>query len=175
MTATHVRPPCTFAVHPSARGFGWVAFEGRDTPLDWGLVGAKADKNATCLRKLEDLIARFLPETLVLEAFESGISSRGERIVRLCRSIVSLAADRGVEVAIYTRDQIRACFAGVGARTRDEIAQAVVRHVDALRNWLPRTRTAWDSEHRRMAVFSATALVLTHQQLRAPGLFDEIM
>src|ERR1700683_1333585 len=160
MTAAQQRPPRTFAVHPTARGFGWVAFEGHYTPFDWGLVGTKADKNTSCLRRIEALIARFLPETLVLEAFERGNSLRRDRISRLCRSIVSLAADRGLEVAIYTRDQIRACFASVGARTRHEIAEAVVRHVDALRNWLPQTRKPWDSEHRRMAVFAAAALVL---------------
>ena len=172
MTAARPRPPRTFAVHPTARGFGWVAFEGHLTPYDWGLVGTKADKNMTCLRKVDALIARFLPDTLVLEAFERHDSVRHDRITRLCRSIVSLAADRGVDVAIYTREQIRACFASVGAKSRHEIAQAVVRHVDALRNWLPQARKPWDSEHRRLAVFAAAALVLTHHQLGTGQLFD---
>jgi Holliday junction resolvasome RuvABC endonuclease subunit len=174
MIAAQPRSMRTFALHPTSRGFGWVAFEGASTPYSWGTIDAKKDKNASCLHKVEQLLAQFLPETLVLEAFEKGNSSRCDRIGRLCRAIVALAADRGVEVAIYTRDQIRSCFESVGAKTRQEIAAAVVRHVDALRHWLPKTRKVWESEHRHMSVFAAAALVLTHHRLGAQGLFRDL-
>jgi hypothetical protein len=85
---------------------------------------------------------------------------------------VSLAADRGVEVAIYAKGEVQACFANVGARTRREIAEAVVRHVEAFRPKLPEKRRTWESEDRRMAIFAAAALVLTHYQLGASRLLD---
>jgi len=56
--------------HPTARGFGWVVFEGPFRPIDWGLVSARKDKNATCLKRLKRLHTRFAPETLVLEAYD---------------------------------------------------------------------------------------------------------
>ena len=62
----------------------------------------------------------------------------------------------------------------MGARTRDEIAAAVVRHVDAFRHRLPRARRIWTSEDKRMALFSAAALVLTHYQLGGNGLFETL-
>jgi Holliday junction resolvasome RuvABC endonuclease subunit len=174
MTATIPRKPLTFAIHPNTRGFGWVAFEGPFTPHDWGIVTIDRDKNTQCLARIEEMLATFLPDTLVIEAFEGSNPARGERIIRLCRGIVSLAADRGVDVAIYTKDQVRACFAYVGARTRHEIARAVARHVEALNHQLPKLRRAWESEDRRMALFSAAALVLAHFQLDATGLLDQL-
>lgn len=128
----------TLAVHPDRKGFGWVAFSGPFAVYDWGLSVATRDKNVVCLAKVEALLERLSPETLVLEAFERPQAARAARITRLCRAIVALAADRGVDVSIYSRSDIAACFLDVGARTRDEIAQAVVRHVDVFRHRLPR-------------------------------------
>ena len=164
----------TFAIHATDRGFGYVAFEGPFTPYDWGIVFARGDKNAVCLRKIEMMLDRFAPETLLLEAYGKGTSLRSERIARLYRSTTSLAAHRSVNVVVYTRGDIRAAFRTVGAITRQEIADAVARHVDAFRHRLPKPRKPWESEDRRMALFSAGALVLTHFRFGAAGLFDDL-
>jgi Holliday junction resolvasome RuvABC endonuclease subunit len=171
---TAVPPPkgLTLAIHPTHRGFGWVAFEGPFAPYDWGMVFTRRRKNAHCLRRTEALLGRFLPDTLVLEVFNTRTTTRTHRISRLCRAMVSLAIDRGVEVAIYSRGDVRACFANVGAGTRQEIAEAVARHIDAFRHQLPRKRRSWESEDRRMAIFAAAALVLTHYQLGASRFLD---
>lgn len=174
MTPPQTSGGLVLAVHPTSRGFGWVAFEGPFAPYDWGLVDARGDKNATCLRTLEVMIARLAPETLVVEDFDRRRSARADRISRLCRAMVSLAANRGLDVAIYSRGDVRACFASVGALTRQEIAEAVARHIDAFRHQLPKRRKAWDRESPWMSVFSATALVLTHYQLDARRLLDDL-
>lgn len=149
------------ALHATSRGFGYVVFEGPLSPYDWGMVGAKGDKNAQCLRKIEMMLDRFMPETLVLEEATS-VANRSVRIKRLYAGIASMAVSRGVDIVIYTLGQIKACFAYVGAVTRQEIAEAVGRHVDALRHRLPKPRKPWQAEDRRMSMFCAAALVLTH-------------
>jgi hypothetical protein len=164
----------TFAIHATDRGFGFVAFEGPFTPYDWGIVFARGDKNAVCLRKIEMMLDRFTPETLILEAYGKGTSLRSERIARLYRSTISLAAHKSVNVVVYSRADIKAAFKTVGATTRQEIALAVARHVDAFRHRLPKPRKPWESEDRRMALFSAGALVLTHFRCGAAGLFDDL-
>lgn len=174
MSAAAPAPAIALAVHPSARGFGWVAFAGPFTPHDWGTSRTRGDKNEYCLSKVEKLIDRFTPHTIILEAYDEHSSKRRARVSRLCRAIASLAANRGAEVAIYTRGDVQACFSPVGARSRDEIAAAVARHIDALRRRLPRTRKAWSSETLPLAMFSAAALVLTHYQLGSSGLFDQL-
>jgi len=174
MTAATPRKPLTIAVQPNARGFGWAAFEGPFAIHEWDLVIFNRDKNAKCLERIEALFARLLPDTLCLEAFGPEVPRRTERVRRLCKGIVALAMDRGIDVAIYTRDQVRSCFADLGARTRVEIAHAVARHHAALGEIVPKRRQAWDSEDHRLAVFSAAALVLTHYQLGARTLFDAL-
>lgn len=163
--------PLTLAIHATSRGFGYVVFEGVGTPYDWGTVGARGDKNAVCMRKLEIMFDRFSPETLLLEEAKS-VANRSARIDRLYTAIASMAANRGIEVAIYTLGQIKACFAQVGAVTRQDIAEAVARHIDAFRHSMPKPRKPWQAEDRRMAMFCAAALVLTHYQLGASSFCD---
>ena len=152
------------ALHATSRGFGYVVFEGPSAPFDWGMVGAKGDKNAHCLRKLEVMLDRFMPETLLLEEATS-VANRSGRIAKLYVATASMAVSRGIEVVIYKLGQIKACFASVGATTRQEIAEAVGRHIDAFRHRLPKQRKPWQAQDRRMAMFCAAALVLTHFQL----------
>ena len=154
-------------------GFGYVVFEGVGAPYDWGTVGARGDKNAVCLRKIELMLDRYQPETLLLEEAKS-VTNRSARITRLYAAIASMALHRSIEVVVYTLGQIKACFAQVGAITRQDIAEAVGRHIEAFRHAMPKPRKPWQSEDRRMAMFCATALVLTHYQLGANSRFNQL-
>lgn len=160
---------------PTSHGFGWVSFSSPLSIHDWGLSDMLKEKNLGCLRKLEKLLRRLEPHTIVLEAYEPGSATRSTRVVRLCRSVVALAQDHGIEVAVYGRSEIRLCFASVGAQSRQEIAEAVGRTFDLLRDRLPAPRRPWQGPHRRMAIFDAAAVVLTHYQLGASRLFDDLM
>jgi Holliday junction resolvasome RuvABC endonuclease subunit len=173
MTRTPKWRSLTIAFHPTSEGFGWVAFESPLALVDWNLVYVTMDKNAACLRRLEKLFARLSPETLVLEAFERG-RARADRIQRLCRGVVDLAQSMGIDVAILTRDEVKACFAEVGAVTRQEIAQAVARSLEALQRHLPRPRQTWDNQDPRIALFSAAAVGLSHFRLSSAKLLDSL-
>ena len=165
--------PLLLAVHATSRGFGYVVFEGVGAPYDWGTVGARGDKNAVCLRKIEMMLDRYEPETLLLEEAKS-VANRSVRITRLYTAIASMASHRSIEVVVYTLGQIKVCFAQVGAITRQDIAEAVGRHIEAFRHAMPKPRKPWQSEDRRMAMFCATALVLTHYQLDATSRFNQL-
>ena len=167
------KKPLILAIHATSRGFGYVVFEGFGAPYDWGNVGARGDKNAVCLRKIELMLDRYAPETLLLEEAKS-VANRSARITRLYTAIASMAAHRSIEVAIYTLGQIKTCFSKVGAITRQDIAEAVGRHIEAFRHRMPKPRKPWQAEDRRMAMFCAAALVLTHYQLGAGRLFGDL-
>jgi Holliday junction resolvasome RuvABC endonuclease subunit len=165
----------TLAIHPSSHGFGWIAFENPFTIHSHGAVGARgAGKNEICLKRVERLFAKLTPETLVLEAFERGQSSRATRIAKLGRSIVALAVTEGINVAVYQLGEVRATFAHLGARTRDEIAASVVRLFPQLKRFLPPKRRAWESERWHFSRFCAAALVLTHYQMDAGKLLASL-
>ena len=152
------------ALHASSRGFGYVVFAGPFAPHDWGTVGASGDKNSVCLRQLEKLLDRFSPETLILEEARS-VANRSDRIARLYKAITALCLGRSIDVAVYRFGDIKACFASIGARNRQEIAEAVARQLPALDHRVPKPRKPWQSEARRMPLFCAAALGLTHYQL----------
>ncbi|WP_307352210.1 hypothetical protein [Caulobacter ginsengisoli] len=167
--------PClVLAVYPTARGFGWACFDGPFTLFESGLHSVSKDKNAACLRKIEGLLERLKPETLVLEAFDKGSSLRSGRIRRLSLSIVTLAADQGLELAVFTKADVQAAFAGVGARTRHEIALAIGRHLPGLAYRTPKDRKNGDSEDKRLSIFNAAALVLTHYHFGSLGLLEAL-
>ena len=175
MTPPYLSRAFTLAVHPTSRGMGWIIFEGPFSPHDWGHATArKGDKNATCLSYIEKLLARFSPETIVLEAFEKQRSSRADRICRLGRAIVALALEMRIDVAIYTRADIKGCFVSVGASTRQQIAEAVARQFVPLRHRVPKARKAWEADPPRMALFNAAALVLTHYQRGSMTVLGEL-
>ena len=166
--------PRILAVHPMSRGFGWVLFEGPLAPIDWGFSVTKGDKNLMCLEKVDALISRNLPEILILEAFEPRYSNRSERMTRLGRALQTLAASRGINAAVFSRIDVKSCFQVVGARSRDEIAEAIARNLPVFQAYLPRRRVRWHGENNRLALFSAAALALTHYYLDTNRLFHDL-
>jgi len=174
MTRPQSHRPLVLGFHPTSRGFGWAAFENPFTLHSFGVYTARGDKNASCLRKVEWLLERLQPEVFVIEAFGKESSVRSERIRRLCLSVVTLAADHGAELAVYTRGDVERTFAKIGARSREEIAAAVAQHLPALRPRLPSPRKPWIGEDKRLSVFCASALALTHYQNGAAALLDDL-
>lgn len=174
MTGTIPRKALTLGVYPTAKGFGWAIFEGPFAPYDWGIVRITKNKNSKCLELVDALIVRHIPDTLVLESFEPGQTRRTSRIVALGKALIAVANNRGIDVAVFSRSDIKACFATVGASSRQEIAEYIARHIETFSHRLPSKRKRWETEDHRMALFSAVALVLTHYHLGARRLFDEL-
>ncbi|MEQ1882728.1 MAG: hypothetical protein ABL878_17370 [Burkholderiales bacterium] len=132
--------------------------------VDWATRRALRDKNATCLANLTALLDRYDPHMLVLED-ASQLPRRSARINRLYQAIAGLCHSRSIDLAIFSRTDIHRCYAMAGARTWQDIAEAVGRQLEPLRNMVPARRKAWQSEHRRMAIFAAAAVAMTYWQL----------
>lgn len=111
----------------------------------------------TQVKRLELLTAVIV----VLEDWTVPGSRRSERIRRLYRSITHAARVRDIDVKRYTRADVRATYASVGAASRYEIAQATAREFRALAHRLPRRRKAWESEQKVIGLFQAAALCIT--------------
>ena len=146
-----------------------MLFEGPLSPFDWGTVEIERGKHRGTLARIKKLVGRYRPAVLTIEEFEGEATRRAQRIRRICHAIVSAADDWEIPVAIYSRAQIRGAFADTGARTRAEIAHAVLTHIDALRYRTPPPQKPWVGEHPNTSLFSATACVLTHYALRHGG------
>jgi Holliday junction resolvasome RuvABC endonuclease subunit len=158
---SHFEGP-VLGVHPTSRGFGWAVFESPLSPVDWGCASAKPGRNSRLMARFERLLDRYSPAVLVLEQFEGSLTRRADRIQLLCRSMMHLAACKGLDTPVYSREVVSHCFSSVGAKTRHEIALTIAQHIPAFRGRLPRERKAWTNEDPRQSIFDAAALAMTH-------------
>jgi len=150
--------------HPTPRGFAWIVYEGAEAPLDWGMAYSRSEVHQACLRHMQTVPERHRPETLVLEQFDGPGVRRRRASRELCEAIVQLAATLGVTVRIYSRHDVRLALAGSPWVSLQKLAQAVVERTPVLSHRLPCERKPWDSPDRRIGLFCAAAVVLTHFQ-----------
>jgi hypothetical protein len=156
-----MRSRLVLAIAPSSRGFGYVIFADRGTPVDWGVKEIRADKNRSALLKIEEMLRRIVPASLVIEDWEHKTCRRSLRVKLLLKQAADLAEAQRVQGACYSRQHVRQFFRPMG-KSKDAIAAAIVKEIPAFRPWLPRKRRIWDSERHSMAIFEAAALALVH-------------
>jgi len=153
---------CVLGVHPLSRGFSWALFEGPDALFDWATASVPRGDNARATDRVCALLGKYQPRALVVEEFEDPVSRRQARVRELYRMILVRAEDHGIVVHRCSRHAMARALAVQGAFTRKAMADAVALRVKALGPLVPNQRKIWESEHPRMAVFSAAACVLAY-------------
>lgn len=153
------------SIYLSSRGYAFVLFEGALSPFDWGVHAAQGPrKNASCLRRIERILATYEPDALVMQDTTSGGTRRAGRVQQLNLSIAESADSCGVPTYAYSRVHVRDCFRSLPIVTKQTIAEAIAKSIPAFERYLPPQRKPWMSEHARMALFDAAALALAHFQ-----------
>lgn len=156
-------PDLVLALYPTSRGFGFVLFEGPESPFDWGVRDIKKKhKNEQTVAAIKKLIDQYRPEVLVIEDTSDRRSRRTSRIRKLYRMLTHLAETEYVDIGRCTKKETLACFAPVGARTKYEIAAAIAAQIPAFEHRMPPKRKPWMSEDPRQSLFDAAALGLTY-------------
>jgi len=147
------------AIAPVTRGFGFAVLEGRDTLVNWGVKTVTGNKNARSLAKMEELITHYQPRVLVLEDASAKGSLRHPRIQRLVQQIIKIAADKKVNIKLFSRDQVMKILVRDGRGTKHALAEIVAgQFTEQLGSKLPPKRKAWMREHYQMGIFDAVAL-----------------
>ena len=169
---THDNPQSlVLSIYPFSRGFGFVLFEGPQSPFDWGVKEIKEKhKNTKTFDEIKKIVDRYHPEVLVVEDTTGRDSRRTSRIRKLYRMIVHLAEAEYVEVHRCSPREVKQSFASVGASTKHEIARAIATQIPAFAHRIPRLRKIWMSEDPRQSLFDAAALGLTYfaRHIRSP-------
>jgi hypothetical protein len=160
MTSVYREDP-VLAVYPFSRGFGFVLFEGPESPFDWGVKEiSEKHKNTKTIDEIKKLIDRYRPEALVIEELGEKGTRRSSRIRKLYRMLTHLAATEYVELYRFPRSAVKQYFSSVGATTKYEIAKAISAQIPAFSIRMPRYRKAWMSQDSRQSLFDAAALGL---------------
>ena len=153
--------PRILAISPSSRGFGYAVLEGHKLLVDWGVKSVEGDKNSGAIKKVEEMIALYKPQGMVLE--DTGIkgSRRSPRIQALTKCLIAVAERRNIKVALFSQAKIRRVFLGDARGTKHPLAAIIAeRFPEELGFRLPPKRRPWMSEDSRMDIFNAVALAL---------------
>lgn len=148
----------TLAIDPTTCGFGFVVLEGSERLIDWGLGRLEKPEDNIFLKRIEKLLDRTAPQILVLEGMHD--SRRGERATAWARLAQMCAVKRGIRVEEISRAEVSERFASSG-KTRWEVGLAISRFFPELAPSLPKKRRIWESEDRRMTIFTAASFALT--------------
>ena len=142
------------AIDPTRQGFGYVLLESQIL-IDWGLVHAGGSVDAA-VRRLDDLLCRYQPTTLIIEDHLLTESRRSPRVREFLVSLELLVFSHRVTIARVSAGAVREAFPD--SRTKQDIALVLADRFPELRTWRPRKRKAWMSEDERMNIFDALAL-----------------
>jgi len=145
------------AIDPTSKGFGFVALEGAERLIDWGLVDLHG-KRSNLSGRLLGLLRQTDPQMLVVEALNE--SRRGDRAREVIAEAKSVATDRGISVQAVSRAEVSEHF-GTSASSKDRLAERLSEIFPDLGPILPPKRRAWMARDDRMAVFDALSLAVT--------------
>ena len=148
-------------LHPTTKGMGWVLATSPVAMVDWGIIHARGDKHAVCLKRITELVSTFSPAVLVMRHAAGSNRKRTKRIQKLITSVLALARGRGIEVKLFADKDVRRKFERFGISTREEIAKLLATNIEALSSRLPPKRKPWKSEDARLGLFDAAALVVS--------------
>lgn len=152
------RRPRVLALDPAPRGIAFVALEGRDYLLDWGIPTLKTRHTKEAVQKTKVLLDRFRPNLLVFEHVDG--SRRGRRARKILTKLTEEAELADLPVVEVSRAQVREHFADTDG-TKYEIALALADRFPELEPRLPRKREPWMSEDARMNIFDALSFATT--------------
>src|ERR1035441_8690507 len=110
--------PRILAITPSTKGFGYAVLEGQKLLVDWGVKSVTRDKNAGSIEKVEEMIAHYDPQVMVLEDIAIKGSRRSPRIQALTKCLIAVAERRNIKVALFSQEKIRRVFLGDARGTK---------------------------------------------------------
>ncbi len=121
------------------------------TPYDWDISLQANESARTAYQFTTEWIDYYQPELLVTERIGAS-SLKGDRSVLLINAIWKAAQDADIRWACVDRVQ----------KYPNKYIEAAVlaERFPELLEWLPKTRTLWDEEPRRMIIFEALSLAL---------------
>jgi hypothetical protein len=145
------------------RRFGFVVIE-NSIVLDSGIRVCDKSEFDNCLGQgFDRILNTYKPSALIVR--ETNGVHANPRKRKVVAAIKRRTKQHGVEVISIRLATIRHYFARCNAATKYQIAQSVATLLPELAWKLPRNRKPWETEHHRMPIFDAAAVVVVHLAL----------
>ena len=168
---THSAETHVLALDVRHSRMGYALFSGPKQLLDWGAntVPSQCSNRAEWIRqRMVQLLRHGSPACIV---------TRPQRLMKLppntngmsiLKTIQSVSAEQGIPMHVLGRDEIESTFCIFRARTKEEIACAIVGIFPELLVRLPPKRKTWQTEARGMIVFDAIATGFAYWRRTSP-------
>ncbi len=154
------------SVIPRNRGVGFAILED-GCLLDWGVRQALRG-DAEALSRVHELVARYQPDTVVLEDVGAGKSQRRAGVRALLQRMHDVALGHGLAVRVVAwRDVYGRFIPDAPSPRKDMMARAVGTMFPELALRVPPPRKSWQSEDPRIALFAAVGFGVVGMGVRA--------
>lgn len=151
------------AVDVRPRSFGFVVVE-NTTVLDSGIRMCDRTQFDDCLgRRFERILQVYSPSAVIVRG--AGRLNANLRKHEVATAIRQGAKQHGADVISVRPAAISHYFSRYDATTKYQVAQVVAATMPELAWKLPPKRRPWESEHYRMSIFDAAAVVIVHLEL----------
>ncbi len=150
---------------------GYALFSGPKRLLDWraSTVPSRCSNRAQWIReKMALLLQHGSPAYIVTRPHRLAKLPPNANGMSILKTIQSVAAEQGIPMYVIGRDEIKSTFCRFRARTKEEIACAIVEIFPELLVRLPPKRKTWQTEARGMIVFDAIATGIAYWQRPPP-------
>jgi len=142
---------------------GFVVIEGA-VVIDSGTRMCDQSQFDGCLGQGFDRILKtYSPYAVIIRGVTDTAANPRRRKVAM--AIRRRAKKYSMDIISIGDAAIRSYFGRHGATTKYQIAQRVATMLPELAWKLPRNRKPWESEHYRMSIFDAAAIVIAHLEL----------
>jgi hypothetical protein len=141
-----------------ARRFGFVAFEGVNKLLDYGVREYENDGRFSLEHRLVKLQSEFAPSLILARR----AADRGHNTLRSTRDALRRLEDFAKQtilpVTIVEESSIRDFFSASARKNKHDVGQAIVSRYPELAWKLPPKRKPWQTEPVRQLIFDAASL-----------------
>ena len=146
------------ALEIRASKFGFAAFEGAATLLDWGVRWfGDGPLDLTVADRIATLLEFYRPQVVVVRDRERNSAVEKRRLARIVRVIRKATEKNSARFTMLSSRKLKAHFRSYGPTTKHSIASFVAQMFEEISWKLPNRRKPYESESPAMVVFDAVA------------------
>jgi hypothetical protein len=153
--------PVVMAFDLRHRRFGYAAFLGHHTLLEWGqrVYPAVGDAERELARKrILKLLTEHRPDLILLKQERWDRGHTDLHLANVLSALREEAQAKSIPIRLIQNQSVTITFSVYGCETKYDIASKLTGMFPELLPSLPPRRKPWQAEHPRMRVFEAVAL-----------------
>lgn len=152
-------------IYPNAFGMGYVISETPKELINYGIAKIRPLTKDKYIKRLLKYIEYYKPKLILLRGYTDTDKRISKRVIKVINEFEKQAEGLDLPIYKYSRDDIKQVFDQFEGSTKYSISKTITSWYPELKRFMPDIRVYPNTEHYRMGVFDAFALMLTHHYL----------